>query len=453
MGDAEVVRLRGSLLPLIRLADVIGLERTYLDPEKKMPKPDRRQMIADRRSMASPAFKDPSPGAKVDSDDAPQSAGDSERRGVPDRRYHAKSALNIVVVSTGALRYGLVVDELHDSEEIVVKPLGRHLKHCKGYAGATIMGDGRVALILDVGNLARMADLTSLEGTDRAGDVAKEAGDAVRVTKDKQSLLVFRSSEQEQFAVSLSQVERIEKIKAADIEDVGGKRVMQYRGGSIPLFSVDQVAKVKALAGNEDLLVIVFILDKKEVGLLAIGPVDAVEMSIDIDGSMLKQPGIMGSAVIGGKTTLLVDMFELVQTLNPSWFSERKAVRTQGGEAPTILIAEDSNFFRIQVKEFMEDEGYKVIDAEDGMIAWNLIQEHADKISLVLTDIEMPNLDGLGLAKKVKGDKRYSHLPVIALTTLAGDEDINKGMKVGVDDYQIKLDREKLIESVRRRLP
>ena len=454
VGDAEVVRLRGTLLPLIRLADVIGLERTYFDPEEKVLKQDRRQRIEDRRSLTSLAFDDSSQKESGGSSEGQQDEIKHDRRGASDRRYHAKSALNIVVVSTGAVSYGLVVDELHDSEEIVVKPLGRHLKHCKGYAGATIMGDGRVALILDVGNLARMADLTSVEGTDRAGEVAREAGDSLRIKKDKQSLLVFRSSEEEQFAVSLSQVERIEKIKAADIEDVGGKRVMQYRGGSIPLFSIDQVANVKALAEKEDVLVIVFILDGKEVGLLAIGPVDAVEISIDIDGSTLKQPGIMGSAVIVGKTTLLVDMFDLVQTLNPSWFSERETVQSPNGKAPTILIAEDSNFFRRQVKEFMEDEGYKVIEAEDGMIAWawDLLQEHADEISLLLTDIEMPNLDGLGLAKKVKGDNRHSNLPVIALTTLAGEEDINKGIKVGVDDYQIKLDREKLIESVKTRL-
>ena len=454
VGDAEVVRLRGNLLPLIRLADVIGLERTYLDSEEKILKKDRRERIADRRSPDSPAFSDYShKELPVFSGSEPENEFKHERREVPDRRYHAKSALNIVVVSTGALSYGLVVDELHDSEEIVVKPLGRHLKHCKGYAGATIMGDGRVALILDLGNLARMADLTSVEGTDRASEVAREAADSSRIDKDKQSLLVFRSSEEEQFAVFLNQVERIEKIKATEIEYVGGKRVMQYRGGSLPLFSIDEVAKVEALAEKEDVLVIVSILKGKEVGLLAIGPVDAVEILIDIDSSTLKQPGIMGSAVISGKTTLLVDMFDIVKILNPTWFLEEETVSGFKKEVPTILIAEDSNFFRSQVKGFMEEEGYKVIEAEDGMVAWNLLQEHADEISLLLTDIEMPNLDGIGLAKKVKGDNKHSSLPVIALTTLAGEEDINKGIEVGVDDYQIKLDRGKLIESVKARLP
>ncbi|MCP4646765.1 MAG: hybrid sensor histidine kinase/response regulator, partial [bacterium] len=128
----------------------------------------------------------------------PESETGDTRTTARERRFHALSALNIVVVSTGSMKYGLVVDQLLDSEEIVVKPLGRHLKQCKGYAGATIMGDGRVALILDVSNLSQMANLTSLGGTDRAAEVKKADSASKAANKDKQSLLIFRSSEEEQ---------------------------------------------------------------------------------------------------------------------------------------------------------------------------------------------------------------------------------------------------------------
>ena len=348
-------------------------------------------------------------------------------------------------MSVGALKYGLVVDRLHDPEEIVVKPLGRHLKNCKGYAGATIMGDGRVALILDVAGIAGMAELTSVEGTDRAAEIKKE--DA-QTRDDMQSLLIFRNAVDEQFAVPLSLVSRIEKVKKKDIEMVGGRKVIQYRGESLPLIAIDDVAKVKPLADREKLLVVVFLISGKEVGLLATDPVDAMEVSARFDESTLKQTGIMGSAIIDNYTTQMVDIFGLMETVNPDWFSEKDAVQTSDGKAATILYAEDSKFFRAQVKGFLKDEGYNVIEAEDGMIAWNLLQEHADEISLVVTDIEMPNLDGLGLIGKIKEDERYSHLPVIAMTTLAGDEEMAKGKEAGVDDYLVKLDREKLMESI-----
>jgi two-component system, chemotaxis family, sensor kinase CheA len=443
VGDADVVRLRGNLLPLIRLADVIGAESFYTDPETGDYRPDRRRSLTDRRSRKSPMFA-----SDAQEDSQAEQASGPTRREIPDRRYHADSALNIVVVSTGAMKYGLVVDELHDSEEIVVKPLGRDLKKCKGYAGATIMGDGRVALILDVSNLAKMAGLNSIEGTARAAEVARAEQEAVRASQDKQALLIFRSAEDEQFAAPLNLVERIEKIKSTDIEHVGGKRVIKYRGGSLPLFSIDEVAMVKPLADTENMLVVVFNVARREVGLLAMGPVDAQEISLNIDGATLRQEGIMGSTIINDTTTMLVDIYEIVRALNPQWFEEPKLAEAIEGESPSILFAEDSSFFRGQVKGSMEKEGFDVIEAEDGMIAWDLLEKNAGRVSLVVTDIEMPNMDGFALTKKIKSNPKYSHLPVIALTTLAGEEDIAKGKTVGIDDYQIKLDREKLMRSI-----
>ena len=205
---------------------------------------------------------------------------------------------------------------------------------------------------------------------------------------------------------------------------------------------------VQPLADVDDLLVIVFILNNKEIGLLAIGPVDAVELSLEVDGQTLKQAGIMGSAIINDHTTLMVDVYEIVQTLNPQWFENMVAVTNEDGEAAKILFAEDSNFFRSQVKSYMEEEGYTVIEAEDGAIAWVLLQQHADEISLVVTDIEMPNMNGFELTQRIKESNAFSHLPVIALTTLAGEEDIARGRQVGISDYQIKLDREKLVRSI-----
>jgi len=253
--------------------------------------------------------------------------------------------------------------------------------------------------------------------------------------------------------VPLNQVERVEKIKRHHIEEIGGRRVMQYRGGSLPLISIDEVATVMPLADRDDLLVIVFHLAGKDVGLLATGPIDAIEISTDIDDVTLKQPGIMGSAIIGGKTTMLVNIFEIMQVSNPQWFEDHAAyaeIVVDQAQAPTILIVEDSNFFRNQVKGYMDEAGFKVLEGEDGRVAWSVLEEHGDEITMVVTDIEMPNMNGFELTEKIKNDKRFKHLPVIALTTLAADEDIARGKSVGVDEYHIKLDKERLMESVHR---
>ena len=441
VGDAEVVRLRGNLLPLIRLADVIGLERRFWDEEAQKYEGDRRDNISDRRSVESSLFGN---------EEVQKEQKNNPTRSVLDRRHANQSALNVVVVSTGSMKYGLIVDKLQDSEEIVIKPLGRHLQQCEAYAGATIMGDGRIALILDVSNIARMANLTSLDGSQRAAEVAQAVEDEIRARKDRQSLLIFRNAENEQFAIPLNQVERIEKIKSHDIEEVGSRRTMQYRGGSLSLIRVDDVAMVDPIADQDDLIVIVFNVARTTVGLLAIGPIDALELAVDIDDMTLQQPGIMGSAIINDHTTLLVNVFEMVQTLFPEWYEEQPVIHVEEEieDPPTILIAEDSKFFRNQVKGYMTEAGYEVIEAEDGVEALEQLEEHFDDISLLVTDIEMPNMDGFLLTEQIRKNPRFKGLPIIALTTLASDEDKARGKAVGIDEYHIKLDKERLMVAV-----
>ena len=273
VGDAEVVRLRSRLLPLVRLSDMLGLRRTYTDPEKEKTRSDRRNRIADRRSRRSNLF------GSFDENDSlqnVQAAASKHPRSSSDRRYRVASGLNIAVVFSGEMKYGLVVDALFDSEEIVVHPLGRHLKQTKGYAGATIMGDGKVALILDVMELAQLAELSAVHESTRAKELAREKAAALKAGKDRQSLLAFRNAPDEHFAVPLNQVLRIEKISATDVETVGGRKVMQYRGGNLLLFTINQVASVKPLEEKGHLLVLVFMLAGREIGILATGPVDAM---------------------------------------------------------------------------------------------------------------------------------------------------------------------------------
>lgn len=444
VGDADVVRLRGELLPLLNLADMLGIQRTFVDPETGEEREDRRTRISDRRSKVH------IPGESSDSGDQTETETKRAKRAKSDRRYHASSAINIAVVSAGAFKYGLVVDQLHDSEEIVVKPVGRHLKKCTAYAGATIMGDGKVALILDISNLAQMAELSAVAEAGR--NVAKAAEEEAAARADKVALLTFKNNEKEHFAAPLSIVERIERIRTSDIEQIGDRKVVQYRGGSLPLYELSQVANVEQLPERDRQEVIVFKVKERELGLMVAPPVDAQEVMLNIDGSTLKQPAISGSMIINNHTTLLVDIFELVKTLNPEWFeAEAQAAATMAEDGEKIILfAEDSAFFRNQVKQFMVEDGFKVIEAEDGLIAWELLKERAEEIDLVVTDLEMPNMDGFELTKRIKSDPSYSHLGVIALTSLAGEGHIEEGRSAGIDEYKIKLDREKLMAVIRQ---
>ena len=436
VGNADVVRLRGALLPLLRLTDLLEIAPTFIHPEDGKIYPDKRRNLSDRRQ----------------GDEANLPEEIRELRSGDDRRYRSDSAINIAVVSAGNFKYGLVVDELRDSEEIVVKPLGRHLSKCDGYAGATIMGDGRVALILDVASLAKMGTLS--ETSAKNLNAAEAAANLERATAgtDRTALLTFKGGEAEHFAAPLNLVERIERVKSEEIEEVGGRRVIQYRGGTLPLNEISEVANVAKVPENDQYEVVVFRVGGRETGLLVTPPVDAVEVDLSVDASTLKQNGIMGSLIVGDHTTLMVDIFELVRTVNPTWFEENRPTgpdtTVKDGEI-RILFAEDSAFFRNQVSDFLTEEGFIVTTAEDGAEAWDYLQKGVDDFTVILTDLEMPNMDGFELTRKIKAAEAYKHLPVVALTSLASERDVRKGKDAGIDSYQIKLDRENLIEVVR----
>ena len=353
IGDAEVVRLREKLLPLVRLADILEISRTFINPKTGLRMTDRRCSLADRRSKKSKMFEEylspcsktsPLEGAAAVKPAVHGLPGDGSAAGkfgreMSDRRLRASSAVNIALVSTGQMQYGLVVDAFHDAEEIVVKPLGRHLKSCRGYAGATIMGDGKVVLILDVNHLSEMAGLFSISGTRRAVEVAKTAEKSRDPHPGLLNVLVFKNAEDEQFALPLNQVIRIEKIKSRDIQSFGRFRVIRYRGGNLPVFSIDQVARVHPLADRDQLLVIVFMSAGRELGLLAIGPVDSMMTQAGIDGMTLKQSGILGSIILDGKITLLVDILDFTRSLHPEWFPGADSLADRS-------ISDDLHFFQ-----------------------------------------------------------------------------------------------------------
>ena len=158
--------------------------------------------------------------------------------------------------------------------------------------------------------------------------------------------------------------------------------------------------------------------------------------------------------MLGGRTVLLLDLPELAADWMPAAPSPQPVEATPGGAATarptTVLVAEDSDFFRNQVRRLIEAVGYKVVDAEDGEAAWQKLENHAGEISVVATDVEMPRLDGLGLTRRIRADSRFAHLPIIALTSLAGEDEIARGMAAGVTEYQIKLNQDDLVESIRK---
>ncbi len=453
VGGTEVLILRDETLPLIRFDRFLGTVPTYLDPQTGRREFDRRQALADRRS----------PRYAMTGGKTAEAAVDPLPERNEGRRSRPESALEIVIISSNGTRYGLVVGGFHDTEEIVVKPLGKHLEKLREYAGATILGDGSVALIIDAAGLAEAADLTLVSGSQRAVELKQDA--ERKHLEDQHALLLFHNAADEQCAISLDHVLRIERIRRDQVEMHGLRRTMQYRGASLPLATLADTANVKEIGEEQDLVVIVSRVNDCEIGLLGAMPVDVIEQKAVIDTRTHCQPGISGSAIINGQTIMIADIYELAAAMSsqPPKGDEpqprstavdtgENSLFSRDAEAVTLLLAEDSDFFRTQLQRYLESAGYRVLAAADGQAAWSLLVEHLDQVRLVVTDIEMPRLSGLGLAEKIRADQRTRLLPIIAVSSLAGDDDRALGLAAGVSEYQVKLDRDALLESVARLL-
>jgi two-component system chemotaxis sensor kinase CheA len=238
-------------------------------------------------------------------------AGDSAKLSATD------AIVNIVVLQADGRQFGMVVDEINDTEEIVVKPLGRELKRVATFAGATILGDGRVALILDVAGVARRAgvltedrDSEALINEATSSDDKGDAGDAL--------LLVQRGSN-DRVALPLSLVARLEEVPCAQIERVASRRVMQYRGDILPLMSLDGILGVDETAGD-----VAAATDRVQVVVLSDGASSVgleIDQILDIvyDRVVIKKagirPGVSGTAVIQGRVTQMLDVAVAMKSL------------------------------------------------------------------------------------------------------------------------------------------
>jgi len=394
--DAEVLRLRGSLLPLIRLADVVGINKHAEPTETAI------------------------------------TEGEAER-----------AALNIIVVETGEQQFGIIVDGLHDSEEIVVKPLSRHLQGAPCLSGATILGDGHVALILDVAGIAASEDIRCDEELNKDEKKVISHSD-----EDTQYMLLFSNHSSEHFAVSMDIISRIDRIETLQIDSVGGQELLQYRNITMPLIRLENCITARESEEAERLYVIVFEAAGKEVGLLVPILEDIRDVTTDIDQVTFVERGVLGSMVLSEKTTRFIDIFEIAELAHPEWFETKEIEVEENKLPPLVLLAEDSGFFRKQVAAMMVEKGYRVVDCEDGQIAWDTLETGDFEFDVVVTDIEMPNMNGFEFAERIKQSPQWGHLPVIALTSLAGSADMQRGMDVGIDDYQIKMDRDKLLNAL-----
>ncbi len=297
IGEAEVIRLRGNLLPLVQLSDVLHIAPTFIDPKTGERRIDRRSRWSDRRG-------------NPETQQAAESVYKEKRTGTPDRRASLSNAVKIAVLRAEKNRYGLVVDDVLDSEEIVVKPLPEYLKSSSCYAGATIMGDGKVAMILDPNGIASLADL-HFDEIDKQAQKDKSKNVTVAETE---KLLLFSTGGTELFGVNLGTIARIEKRSLEEVEMIGDKQLVTYDDSSLRLFHLHRfLPAISPSEPDQTMYILVPKNASRPFGFVTSRVKDTVETSIQIETHSVNGPGIRGSALINEKMTVILDMESLLQ--------------------------------------------------------------------------------------------------------------------------------------------
>jgi len=265
VAGAPVYRLRGALLPLISLSDILAGKDTF-----EVPQGEVSQVI--------------------------------------------------VVLQAGNRRFGLLVDRVLNTEEIVVKALSPRLKTIGVYSGATILGDGTVALILDVQNLARRA--LRADAAERAAEA--NALRAADVVGEAERLLIAGVGDGSQVAIPMSMVTRLEMISASDVESVGSREVVQYRGKIIPLIRLDRHLGVYSERQPSELPVAVYSQAGHSVAIVMDEIIDIVE-HVAADRSEVDDRGFVGSVVVRGQIVGLLDVEQAIAAADPGFFSAVRA--------------------------------------------------------------------------------------------------------------------------------
>jgi two-component system chemotaxis sensor kinase CheA len=418
INDTPVLRLRDRLLPLVNLRRLLDLNG---------------QEAADHKSSEAQARE--------------AQAREAQAREAQSREARSREARSredfIVVAQVGQHGFGIIVDRVFDTEEIVVKPVAPILRHLTLFSGNTILGDGSVIMILDPNGIARATGV----GTGRAATSGAASTAAVQGVRnnDTTALLLFRAGDATPKAVPLGLIARLEDIAAERVERSAGGLVTQYRGKLMPLIPLPGV--MTATEGRQSVLV--FADGDRSMGLMVDEILDVVDERLTVELAA-DRPGLLGTAVIAGHATEVIDAGYWLRQAFDDWF-EKKEPGEHAHVQPRLLVVEDSQFFRELLTPLLTASGFDVTLAEHPNQALRL-REAGVMFDAIVSDIEMPEMDGYAFLRAVREGGIWAAIPAVALTSRVAPADLAAGREAGFTDYVAKFDREAILAAVRAAL-
>ncbi|WP_103716238.1 chemotaxis protein CheW [Bosea psychrotolerans] len=346
----------------------------------------------------------------------------------------------IVVTQIGERQFGILVDGVFHTEEIVVKPMSTKLRHIPLFSGNTILGDGAVVLIVDPNGIARLVGAAATVDALRVETPAQAQPPAA----EKTTMLVFRAGLEGVKAVPLSLVTRLEEVDAGEFQHSGGRVLLHYRDRLMPIIPVGEAA-----IRTEGLQPLVIISDGELIlGLAVDAIVDIVDEVLDVEIASMSDRGVIGSAVIRGRATDILDLAHYLPKDDPGWLSGRRS-DARPIDAAQILLVEPSDFLREMLGPVLKASGRQIAFASDFETATRLAAHEA--MTCVLIDLDRTPDAAFTFAAALRASASGDSLRILGLTSLATPELHMRAAQVRLDEVIAKFDRRALLSELAER--
>lgn len=361
----------------------------------------------------------------------------------------ARTVFNIVVLNSSNRAYGLVVDEIKDTADIVVKPLPTFLKKVDIFSGATIMGDGSIALIVDTEGVSGRALGVHKDSHQSRNDFLRDGKKDERPMHTTITEYLLARIENGVFAIPLVLVHRLEEFNPSSFDHSGDETLVKYRDGLLPILEARKLLGLKhqnSEASTNLRPVVVISKNNRLYGLSVDEIMDITMTENEIVEHIHPKEGLLGTVIApNGEVLTIIDTYGLINKATGVVVEKKKKV----GKKVKVLLAEDTLFFMKQISKVLSEAGLEITHAPDGEEALKLLHENGPGyFGLIVSDIEMPKMTGYDFAQKVKTDPSYKHIPMIALTTRFREVDQEKGYACGFDRYLEKLQSDELIGTI-----
>lgn len=358
----------------------------------------------------------------------------------------------VVVVNTGSAVFGLAVDTIVESLDVVVKPIHPAIKQAGHFSGAAVLGDGKIALALDIAGLANYA---AIDGLSIEAESSADAAQKKAEKEQERDFLIVRMAKDRRIAIPIDKIFRLEKFPADELKFMAGVASYTYRNKRIRIFDIREELGIPADGDPAAEYEIVMCKKRTTFFGVAVERIeDTFSTSKGFDGGWFDVPGVVGNLILGDETVVVVEPGSLRCVNSHSalaFVTQNGTSAGQGHDTIRLLLVEDSQFFRNQVKKVLEQNGFSCAVAEDGVEALAILSSEDAKhhpFQAVVSDIEMPRMDGLELARRLRQENKWQHLPLIAMTTRFRKKDQEAGFAAGFNEYLEKLNAKILLEKI-----